>query len=228
MIRLYNQSLVPLVALFLVFAAQSPAKAIVLITHGDEISHVADVPSGTKEIVREQVGKNADVGFKYSHFGVFWLEIWTWSGEFCLYSGDEHWPLDNQQAAAILGVSEGDVARPWRYNFPPGLIAVIVIGALAGVRKYFAKSQTDKIKELLKDPRYQQAVAIIQDHVDKGHDETADGASADGSSANDEDDDGGFEEAVQYLVAQGIPHDEAVINLATVINVVFSHVNNAG
>ncbi len=81
--------LVVLGGLFL-FPSSASAK-IVLITRGETINHVADIPQPTKnqllQEIRQQGGKCADlaVGFRYRYFGVFWLDFWTWGGQYCTF-----------------------------------------------------------------------------------------------------------------------------------------------
>jgi len=58
--------------------AAAHAKGIILITHGDTINHLGDVASEYRG-----AGLPATtVGYKYSSFGVFWLDLWTWGGTY--------------------------------------------------------------------------------------------------------------------------------------------------
>jgi len=65
------------------FLAPSEAGAkIMLITHGDTIAHLGDllkVPPGAKGL---PVGQTLGVGYKWSYGGLFWIDFWTWVGEY--------------------------------------------------------------------------------------------------------------------------------------------------
>src|SRR5688500_11451708 len=90
--------------LFLAIAVAVPSRTsagIVMITAGPTIKHIGDVPAAqlrsAQNTEREAnikrgridlLGKGMTrpaVGFRYNYFGIFWVEFWTWGGEFCLY-----------------------------------------------------------------------------------------------------------------------------------------------
>ena len=69
----------------------APASAAVLITRGETIKHVADIPSPEKENLQADLLRIANrnvqpaVGFAYKYWGIFWIDFWTWDGRFCIY-----------------------------------------------------------------------------------------------------------------------------------------------
>src|SRR5437879_1028643 len=107
---------------------------IILITHGDTVKHLGDVRTDP------QVKLPADkVGFKYSHFGIFWLDLWTWGGEYCLYAEKEYWPIPEELAAALLQPSGATPGKPFFYRVPPGLAIVVFLVALGLIAKVRAR-----------------------------------------------------------------------------------------
>ncbi|MCA9709670.1 MAG: hypothetical protein KDK70_27780, partial [Myxococcales bacterium] len=118
--------LLPLLAFVLVCLPQSEAHArrgIMLITSGDSITHVAELEAEAAKIVEEEVGSGVAVGYKYEQFGVFFLELWTWDGQYVLYRGDDYWDLPESEVAKLAGVSSVDeLSKPLLYTFPLGLI----------------------------------------------------------------------------------------------------------
>ena len=70
--------LVVAAALCLGFAA-SPAHAkrgIAVINTGNELFEVAPFPADVIAAIPQT--KNLKVGYKCSHFGIFWADVWTW------------------------------------------------------------------------------------------------------------------------------------------------------
>ena len=67
------------------------AKGFLLITYGDDISKVADIPPEQLEGVKQATGAtNPLIGYKYNQFGIFFLNIWTWSGDYVIYEDDTY------------------------------------------------------------------------------------------------------------------------------------------
>ncbi|WP_372367615.1 hypothetical protein [Candidatus Uabimicrobium sp. HlEnr_7] len=112
------------VIIMLLFVPQLEAK--MLITYGDDIAKVADLPEAYKQMAP---APDAYIGYKYGQFGVFWLEIWTWSGEYCLYSESQntYWSLNEELVATLNKEIKGGLKVPSSYSYPPGLLIVIVI-----------------------------------------------------------------------------------------------------
>src|SRR5262249_54387095 len=98
----------------------------VLVTHGDTICHLGDFPPlDIKQKPWLPPIHFSKVGFKYSYWGVFGVDLWTWGGEYCMYEGKTFVPLSPAEAAQTLGVQESDLGTPFNYKFPIGLLILI-------------------------------------------------------------------------------------------------------
>src|SRR5262245_4055354 len=115
---------VAVVAAALAFPATAPAKAV-LITRGDAFSHLGEI--NAKKDAGNALPADLAVGYKYSYFGIFWLDLWRYDGEYCLYHDKEYVPITKAQAALFLGVPEASISEPFFYHLPPGLIVVGVL-----------------------------------------------------------------------------------------------------
>jgi hypothetical protein len=135
-----------LIAVVVVVGLGGPAEArrgggAVLINTGDDILHLRDLPSADTAAFADDPSTEAVVfsklGYRYERFGVFFMDIWRWDGEFVLYSGDTYAPIDGEMLDLVGGASV-----PWRYRLPEGLLILLAIGylALIGRRKRSAKS----------------------------------------------------------------------------------------
>lgn len=126
-----------LIAMALVIGSMGTAEArrgggLVVIVTGDAIEHIRDLDA--KQAAAIGYGK---LGYHYQRFGVFWLDLWRDSGEFCVYSGDTYVPLTDEEVAALGGASV-----PWRYHLPEGLIILVALAYyfLIGRRKRRVKT----------------------------------------------------------------------------------------
>jgi hypothetical protein len=206
-----------LVAYAVLSPSTASAKGIVLITWGETISHVGDVSSPNN-----QDPGPIKIGYKSSYFGVFWIDLWTWGGTYCVYDGKRYGPLQPAEAARLLGKQESDLSTPFLYRFPLGLLILgplIVLGIIfAAVEK---KGSGNEITLLFQDARYQKALAVLSDQY--GTQPAVTEATQAGESQTTTDNDSrwkvAFEAGVQHLVGAGIPREEAERNLATMIQV---------
>lgn len=123
-----------LLALFTLFAGAGNAHArrgFLLITHGDAISDLGRVKPEFQELVEQDRGPALDrVGFKYGYFGFFWLDLWNWDGEYCVYTGKTFHPVSKAVAAQMLGQSESALSTPLNYRFPAGLFTLLGLGLI--------------------------------------------------------------------------------------------------
>jgi hypothetical protein len=133
----------------------------ILITRGDTIAKIGDLPAELK------IGPfaNLAVGYKYSYFGVFWLDFWTWGGEYCMFEGKGFEPLSAENCAKLMNTEVGKLSPPLVYRFPLGLVslgglfAVLVpLGIMANARE---KKEKARIQALFDDSRYQAAFEIF-------------------------------------------------------------------
>ena len=225
-------ALAGIAALFFAATLLAPSQAearrgIVFITHGDAIEELADVPSQYRDQLQELTGTKQPlkVGYFYSGFGVFGLDIWTWGGTYCLTAGDQYWPLEDQQVKQLLGSAP---SRPWNYSFPPGLF---LVGGLIGVvsvysihtRKKTAAMQAH-LAQLADDPRYKQALEQFLHEMQPPEapaEGDADQAEPLRPEVNPEAEatrgEEAFNRAVQYLVDRGVQREEATKNLGLLL-----------
>lgn len=117
-------------------AEEAQAKGIMIITHGESVLHYADLDAAIREAMHKETGHSLQVGYLYSHFGVFWLDLWTWGGEYCLYEGDDVLRLTPEQVAEVMNTTPDKLGKPLLYTFPLGLL--ILLGAGLG---FFAFSR---------------------------------------------------------------------------------------
>jgi hypothetical protein len=209
-----------------------PASAkIVLITRGETIAHVADIPSPMKEKVREELrkdtGKDVEpaIGFRYSYFGVFWIDFWTWGGKHCLYQDKTYFDAPPDFLAALINKSESDLSVPFLYRFPLGLLiagGILVLVVIGGIA---SKASQHRANRLLNDPRYQKALEIL---AEQSAQEAAKASPPPGPDQPEgtmppppamlpPPSNKPFEAAVDYLVHEGIPKEEAEKNLAFIL-----------
>jgi len=162
--------------------ARAEAKVPFLITYGDSISQLAPLPSDKKETLEKLTKPGAEVGYKYSYFGLFFLDLWTWGGEYCLFEGKSFWSLKPEQAADLLSVPVEKLPKPFFYRFP-SLLSLLVLGILALVIiGRFVKSDEEEAAELLKDERYREALELARK---KYQEQLAAVPAADGAPASD-------------------------------------------
>jgi hypothetical protein len=201
--------------------ASHPAKAVVLITHGDTINHVGDVPAqNLKQLPATKVG------FKYSYWGIFWLDLWTWGGEYCLYSGQQYWKLQPAEAAQLLNKSASDLGKPFLYRFPLGLLLIVPFILLCCLVGFWQDSRKrKKMTQLFQDPEYQRALQIMAEESKKQQDEAvaaalkpeappAEDANAQKTTVTP------FEAGVQHLVSAGIPRAKAEQDLGHLVQAI--------
>ncbi|HPH29795.1 MAG TPA: hypothetical protein PLA87_23285 [Pseudomonadota bacterium] len=190
-----------LVGMFLM-PSKAEAKGLLLITYGDSIKHMADVPAEAKAAITEDLGPGVAIGYKYSYAGMFWLDIWTWGGEYCLFKDKTFWSLKPEQAAKLMGVKETELKKPLLYSFPPLLMLVLLAGLL--IVAAVAKSMMDdkKAEELLRDPRYAPLREILTGPpADASHPFVAQRAAA-------------VAAAEKHLIAAGVPEAKAKADVA--------------
>jgi hypothetical protein len=125
------------IVIFLVLFSASPAHAgrggIVIINYGEDTLHIRDLPPE----VANQIGYPT-LAYRYDLFGVFWLDLWRWGGEFVVYDEGQlsYAPLTAEDLEAL-----GGAGVPWKYRAPPGLLIVlglIYLGTFFGRRRRIA------------------------------------------------------------------------------------------
>jgi len=202
-----------LTAVLLIPTRAEARMGIVIFNHGEDIKEIGAVVDEHVEDVREATGTSPSVGFIHDGFGLFWLNVWTWNGRYCLYEGDQYWELEPAYAALLLGVAQSELSSPLFYRFPPGLFALVGIGVLIGVAKIFSVRREKALGRLFEDERYRRALDLIRERTAAS---TEDEKAVDDDAAFAK----GFEDAVNYLNGEGVPADQARENLVTMINVI--------
>jgi len=117
-----------LVVAVLLAARPAHARGIVIINTGNDVAHIRDLPAD----VAKESGFTA-IGYRYDLFGVFWLDLWRWGGEFVAYNEHSYAPLSSEDLASLGGAS-----MPWNYRAPPGLmiiLALVELGLVTGARR---------------------------------------------------------------------------------------------
>jgi len=104
------------------------AKGIMIITHGEAVMHYADLDVEARQALKDETGHELQVGYLYSNFGVFWLDLWTWGGEYCLYEGDDVLRLTPEQVAEVMKTTPDKLGTPLLYKFPLGLVILFAAG----------------------------------------------------------------------------------------------------
>jgi hypothetical protein len=199
----------------------SPAHAIPIIwDRGETVIRLADLPPQSP--LRKQPNVPAQlqpdkIGYKYWRLRIFWCPIWTTDGTFVAYSRerDPYLPLSTnpEEAAKIAGMDPKDVSVPILYRFPMGwwiIAGLIILGSIAAA---FDKPQppaangaqpmplSSEEAKLLTDEKYQQAISAVY----------GEGRIADQVTMDD------ISRGIDSLVAQGVPREEAELNLALVL-----------
>jgi hypothetical protein len=202
------------VAATLSWPTTSLAAKLVLITRGDSFSHLGELRTKNQPVQLAPHG-GMSVGFKYSYVGVFWLDLWRYDGEYCLYRDKEYVPIPKELAATFMDVKEDEISEPFFYHLPPGLIIVgvlVVFGVGAAIAKQIRKQ---KVMSLVTDPRYRQALDVFRQQVDAN--EAAKQAAAEKNEPPPENPPIPWEAAMDHLVASGIERPEAEQNFGKVL-----------
>jgi hypothetical protein len=207
-----------LLACVVFWPAQARAGAV-LITRGETIKHLGDAvaPKG------QQLGA-LKIGYKYGYWGVFWIDLWTWGGQYCVYEDKRYQPIEVAEAAGLLGKPADALSPPFLYRVPLGWLIfgpLIVLGIIGNVMS--KKSSADATAPpLLQDPRYQKALEIMNEQYAKNKVAVPAGPAQEGggpeNDPNQEIFRAAFEAGVQHLQTVGITREEAERNLALMVH----------
>ena len=177
-----------LISLLAMANSPTTARAGIPIVYGsgETVSHVTNLTPGHAVLIERP---DAAVGYRYYRFHIYWCDLWTSSGEYCLYSGVGYVPLgsDPKLAAVRLGMPEESLHRPLFYLFPFGWV---LIGGFVAVSTTWGiiqkrNSPLARAERLLNLPLYQEA------------------CQAAGTGPN------GFDNAVSFLVGRGLSLEKA-------------------
>ena len=120
------------------FSFQNHAEArrrgggIFFITTGETTSDYHNVTAEDVKFLSPSLEPNSvspsfKVSYKYSRFGLFWINLWTWGGEICYmdHANNAYYNIDISQEEAIK-----KYGKPFFYKFPPLLMAAILGGGI--------------------------------------------------------------------------------------------------
>jgi hypothetical protein len=140
----------------------------IVITSGEHITPIGDAAPSAKPMLG-----SAQVGYKYGYWGVFWIDLWTHGGTYCVFEGDRYKPISAANAAELLGKRESEIGPPLLYTVPLGwmLIVPVIFTWLILIDREDRKQK--RIAALFQDPRYKGALKTLEDHYQKHHGATA-------------------------------------------------------
>lgn len=121
-------------------SGEAEAKGIMIITYGEAVLHYQDLPTEMHDALKTATGHDLKVGYLYDNFGLFWLDLWTWGGQYCLYEGDSVERLTPEQAAEVLGTTTDKLGKPLLYTLPLGLAILLGLGVGLAVFSRIGKS----------------------------------------------------------------------------------------
>jgi hypothetical protein len=204
------------VAFALLSPGEASARGFVLVTWGDTVSHVGNAPPQAK-----QSHGGSNVGYKYHYWGIFWIDLWTSDGTYCVYEGNRYNPISSAEAAKLLGKSESDLTTPFLYRWPLGWMifgSLIVIGIIGSL---LSKDGSDGVAALFQDPRYQQALTVLNERYTASAALVAAGQVGDmaAPSGDEAKFQAAFQSGVEHLVKVGVAREEAERNLAVMVHV---------
>jgi hypothetical protein len=204
------------VALALLSPAVASAKGFVLVTWGETITRI-----GTASAQAKQAHVSSNVGYKYRYFGVFWVDLWTHGGTYCVYDGKLYEPISSAEAARLLGKSESELGAPFFYHVPLGWMIfgpLIVIGIIVAALK---KDGTNGVALLFQEARYQKALDALNERYATRSAEAPTGqpGGAPDPAAEEKRFQDAYQAGVEYLVNAGVAREEAARNLAVMIRV---------
>jgi hypothetical protein len=136
------------------------AKGIMIISSGDSFFELGDIKGNTN--LQAGMPGGMKVGYKYSFFGIFWLDLWTWGGEYCLFKDRDYVSIPPEVAAGLLGIDPSKLSKPFWYRFPSllviivGVVLLFVLMAIFGARM---EAKEDKLYDsLITNPDYSKAL----------------------------------------------------------------------
>ena len=210
----YKRILVFVVLLLAACLVSTDAEArggFVLITYGESIKEIGPVVAEHLQTISDETGVTPHIGFIHQQFGLFYLDLWTWDGHYCMYSGGQYRELEPEQAAQLLGISVDDLKKPLTYRVPPGLGLGFLAFAIFVIVRAHSRAKMNKLQRLFDDARYQRAIDLIRRRTEAAQDKMA------GEPVVEDAFRQGFEDAVAYLTGEGVADSEARAQLQTMV-----------
>ena len=123
------------------------ARGLMIVNTGLDVTHVSELNDAAKaELVAE--AQDMKIGYAYERFGVFWLDIWRWDGQFVFYKGDE---LFEEEEETIAAAAAGPLSRPISYRLPPGLWVLVGGAIIFGLFTVFGKGKEGEQNDVVVD-----------------------------------------------------------------------------
>lgn len=183
--------------------------------NGPTVKEVGKLPPDAARDAREAVGQSVSVGYLYNHFHIFYLDFWTWEGQYVLFAGDDFWELQPADWQDLIGgPPEDKYGVPVLYRVPLGLLIIVVIVAGFVIKKVGFPSEQEVMQKHLNDKRYKAALDSIFD------------ADNDDAKIVTSVDEHRFTQATDMLVDRGVKPDAAQTNLRKLVNLFLAD-NNA-
>ena len=130
----------------LLAAGAASAQIVVVRSAGQRIEPLGLVPVNQRDAVRTLTSMGAiQVGYLFDFTALYTLDVWTSNGRYCLFMDRQYWVITEKEAALFLGVSE--VGPPLGYRVPVGLVALLVVGVLAGILATRGKQLADYLEK---------------------------------------------------------------------------------
>jgi hypothetical protein len=192
----------------LAFPASSSARSLVDFV-GVTIGHLGDVDGRSAP----QLGRQPDgVGYKYSYYGVLFVDFWRDDGQFCIYKEDQYHVISKAEAASLLGIPENELDAPFFYRYPPGLLG---LGFLLTFALFVYAAMRINRREA-PDPAaqpYRDALEVFRETVRRNQQARADAIAKKEIPAETDP----WETAIAHLVALGVDKAEAEDNLSKIL-----------
>jgi hypothetical protein len=151
-----------LIAYALFCPTNAHARGIVLITSGERITSIGDAASSARPMLG-----TGQVGYKYGYWGIFWVDLWTHGGTYCVFEGDRYQPISAAETARLLGKRESEIGPPILYTLPLGWMLMVPAIGVWLILSAQEKKKQNRIAALFQDSRYEGALKVLNAHYQK-------------------------------------------------------------
>jgi hypothetical protein len=151
-----------LIAYALFCPTNAHARGIILITSGERLTAIGDAAPSVKSMLGTK-----QIGYKYGYWGIFWVDLWTHSGTYCVFEGDRYQRISAAEAAQLLGKRESELGPPILYTVPLGWMLIVPVIGVWLILSAQEKKKQNRIAALFQDSRYQGALKVLDDHYQK-------------------------------------------------------------
>ncbi len=131
----------------LVFVAPAAAqfRLPILFGYGDHVTRLGEITDWeSRDGLRSQMGDSVAVGYQYRRITVFFIPVWTWGGNYCVYAGNRYRVIPQALAAQLVGRPEEQTQTPLLYRYPLGIAVPLILLAvvpIAIVRGHYSRNQ---------------------------------------------------------------------------------------